>query len=120
MATLKGMEELFKGRHFEQEIIILCVRWYLRYKLFFRDLAEMMEERGLAISIARCPSLLLLPTTRAIEATAIRPRSSLMPGSGSVGRGSSDTAVSNEKDSRSPGQRCEPWAALRTERCSNQ
>jgi transposase-like protein len=30
--TKKSMDELFKGRHFEREIIILCVRWYLRYK----------------------------------------------------------------------------------------
>ena len=27
------MDGLFKGRHFDQEIIVLCVRWYLRYKL---------------------------------------------------------------------------------------
>ena len=32
------MDELFKGRHFDREIIVLCVRWYLRYKLSFRDL----------------------------------------------------------------------------------
>ena len=50
MAKLKRMDELFKGRHFEQEIIILCVRWYLRYKLSFRDLVEMLGERGLTIS----------------------------------------------------------------------
>jgi putative transposase len=30
-------------------VIILCVRWYLRYKLSFRDLAEMMAERGLSL-----------------------------------------------------------------------
>ena len=42
------MDGLFKGRHFDQEIIVLCVRWYLRYKLSFRDLAEMMAERGLS------------------------------------------------------------------------
>ena len=41
---------LFKGRHFDQEIIVLCVRWYLRYKLSFRDLAEMMAERGLFLA----------------------------------------------------------------------
>ena len=41
------MDELFKGRHFDREIIVLCVRWYLRYKLSFRDLVEMMAERGL-------------------------------------------------------------------------
>ena len=36
------MDELFKGRHFEREIIVLCVRWYLRFKLSLRDLVEMM------------------------------------------------------------------------------
>src|SRR6266849_1899305 len=46
MAKLKTMDELFKGRHFEREITILCVRWYLRYKLSYRDLVEMMAERG--------------------------------------------------------------------------
>ena len=43
-------DKLFKGRHFDQEIIVLCVRWYLRYKLSFRDLAEMMAERGLSLA----------------------------------------------------------------------
>ena len=38
----------FKWRHFEAEIILLCVRWYLRYSLSYRDLEEMMRERGLA------------------------------------------------------------------------
>ena len=42
------MDELFKGRHFDREIIVLCVRWYLRYKLSFRDLVEMMAERELS------------------------------------------------------------------------
>jgi transposase-like protein len=45
-----GLDELFKGRHFEREIIILCVRWYLRFKLSFRDLVEMMAERGLSLA----------------------------------------------------------------------
>src|SRR5215470_10104982 len=30
-------------------IIVLCVRWYLRYSLSYRDLKEMMAERGLAV-----------------------------------------------------------------------
>jgi hypothetical protein len=42
------MDELFKGRHFDRQIIVLCARWYLRYKLSFRDLVEMMVERGLS------------------------------------------------------------------------
>jgi len=39
----------FKWRHFEAEIILLCVRWYLRYSLSYRDLEEMMRERGLHV-----------------------------------------------------------------------
>ena len=40
---------LFRGRHFEDVIIILCVRWYLRYSLSYRDLEEMMAERCLSV-----------------------------------------------------------------------
>jgi transposase-like protein len=50
MVKRKKTEELFKGRHFEQEIIILCVRWYLRYKLSYHDLVEMMAERGVRLA----------------------------------------------------------------------
>jgi IS6 family transposase len=39
----------FKGRHFQGEIILLGVRWYLRYSLSYRDLEEMMVERGLKV-----------------------------------------------------------------------
>src|SRR5438270_9553670 len=41
--------DLFKWRHFEPSIILLCVRWYLRYSLSYRDLEEMMVERGLCV-----------------------------------------------------------------------
>ena len=49
MGKLESMEELFEGRHFDREVIILCVRWYLRFKLSLRDLVEMMAERGLSL-----------------------------------------------------------------------
>jgi transposase-like protein len=39
----------FKWRHCQSEIILLCVRWYLRYALSYRDLEEMMNERGLSL-----------------------------------------------------------------------
>ena len=45
-----SMDDLFKGRQFDREIIILCVRWYLRFKLSFRDLVEMMAERGISLA----------------------------------------------------------------------
>jgi transposase-like protein len=40
---------LFRGRHFQDEIILVCVRWYLRYSLSYRDVEEMMTERGLCV-----------------------------------------------------------------------
>jgi transposase-like protein len=32
MSKLKDIDGLFNGRHFDREVIVLCVRWYLRYK----------------------------------------------------------------------------------------
>ncbi len=43
-------ENVFKWKHYQPDIILLTVRWYLRYNLSFRDLVEMLEERGLSIS----------------------------------------------------------------------
>src|SRR4051794_10929271 len=41
--------KLFKYRHFQPDIILLCLRWYLRSSLSYRDLEEMMAEWGLFI-----------------------------------------------------------------------
>jgi IS6 family transposase len=43
------VENPFKGRHFQADIILICTRWYLRYSLSYRDLEEMMIERGLSV-----------------------------------------------------------------------
>ena len=40
---------MFKGRHFDKSVILLCVRWYLTYNLSLRNLKEMMAERGIAM-----------------------------------------------------------------------
>jgi transposase-like protein len=37
----------FKWRHYAPDVILLCVRWYCRYQLSYRDVEEMMRERGL-------------------------------------------------------------------------
>lgn len=42
-------QNLFKWKHYHPDVILLTVRWYLRYSLSFRDLVEMMEELGLSI-----------------------------------------------------------------------
>ena len=39
----------FKGRHFEGEIVLWAVRWYCRYGISYRDLEQMMGERGVAV-----------------------------------------------------------------------
>ncbi len=54
----------FKWRHFQADLILLCVRWYLRYSLSYRDLEEMMLERGLQVdhtTIYRLSSSTMLP-----------------------------------------------------------
>ncbi|AXY11233.1 IS6 family transposase (plasmid) [Bacillus thuringiensis LM1212] len=43
-------ENMFKWKHYQPDIILLTIRWYLRYNLSFRDLVEMMEERGLSLA----------------------------------------------------------------------
>src|SRR5215470_6357532 len=50
MTEPTSAQDLFKGRHFDQEIIILCVRWYLAFKLSSRDLVQMMAERGITLT----------------------------------------------------------------------
>ncbi len=43
---------LFKGRHFDHSVILLCVRWYLVYNLSLRNLEEMMAEHGISVDHA--------------------------------------------------------------------
>ena len=42
----KTRPALFRHRHFEDHVIVLCVRWYLRYCLTLRDLEELMGNVG--------------------------------------------------------------------------
>ena len=39
----------FKWKHCEGDIILLNVRWYLKYALSYRNLMEMMAERGVEV-----------------------------------------------------------------------
>src|SRR5262245_24918954 len=39
----------FKWRHFPGEVILLCVRWYLRYPLAYQHVSELLEERGVVV-----------------------------------------------------------------------
>ena len=40
---------LFKWRQFEPEVILLAVGWYLRFSLSYRDVEELLAERGLLV-----------------------------------------------------------------------
>ena len=54
-------KEPFKWRHFQKDVILLNVRWYLKYPLSYRNLEEMMLERGLKVdhsTIGRWNSLI--------------------------------------------------------------
>src|SRR5215471_6998526 len=44
---IKPRPALFKWRHFEPEIIVCAVRWYLRFSLSYRDVKELLMEQGL-------------------------------------------------------------------------
>lgn len=39
----------FKGRHFSGQVILWAVRWYCKYGVSYRELAEMLEERGVDV-----------------------------------------------------------------------
>ena len=39
----------FKGRHFQRDMILQSVRWYLAYSLSYRDIEELMQERGFSV-----------------------------------------------------------------------
>ena len=43
-------QNLFKWKHYQPDIILLTVRWYLRYNLSYRNVVDMMEERGLSMA----------------------------------------------------------------------
>ena len=42
----------FKWRHFQKEIILMLVRWYLAYALSYRNIEELSKERGLSVDHA--------------------------------------------------------------------
>ena len=46
---MKQNKSSFRWRHFEPTVILLCVRWHCRYQLSYRNVEEMMKERGLDV-----------------------------------------------------------------------
>ena len=50
MTAAIARDSIYRCRRFQPEIIELCVRWYLTYRLSYRDLVEMLAERGVTVS----------------------------------------------------------------------
>jgi hypothetical protein len=42
-------DPIYRRRSFDADIIVLCVRWYVTYRLSYRDLVAMMAERGVEV-----------------------------------------------------------------------
>ena len=57
---------LFKWRQFEPEVILLAVGWYLRFSLSYRNVEELLAERGLSVD----------PVTVLEVGATLRPRNS--------------------------------------------
>ena len=55
MPRFVPVEELFKGRHFDREIVVLRVRWYLSFKLSYR--AHQASRRIGPVSVAFTPAI---------------------------------------------------------------
>jgi transposase-like protein len=70
---------LFSGRRFADEVVTLCVRWYLRFKLSYRDVAEIAWEMGIVVA----PSTILRWVIRYAEEFARRWRRFERPVGGS-------------------------------------
>jgi transposase-like protein len=65
MLTLSSdSSSLFKRRHSDPSIIILCVRWYVTYKPSYRDLRDMMAEHGSDKESATLPSNVCVRTSK--------------------------------------------------------
>ena len=49
LVTACRMTSVFAGFRFPAEVISLAVRWYLRYSLSYRDVEELLAERGITV-----------------------------------------------------------------------
>jgi transposase-like protein len=75
MAVSVAEEWVFKGRHFDRSVILLCVRWYLAYNLSLRDLEEMIAERGISVDHATIHGWVVRYSPELLERFNLRKRS---------------------------------------------
>jgi len=68
-------DAIYRKRVFDADIIGLCVRWYITYRLSYRDLVEMMTERGIEVAHTTVLRICTEPST----STARRSTSCIEP-----------------------------------------
>ncbi len=68
-------DAVFKGRHFDRSVILLCVRWYLAYNISLRTLEEMMAERGISVDHATVHRWVIRYSPELLERFNLRKRS---------------------------------------------
>jgi len=49
MSLIPAISALLKWRQFEPKVILRAVGWYLRFSLSYRDMEELLQERGIAV-----------------------------------------------------------------------
>lgn len=49
MAGFLSLNEFFNGRHFGRDVLALCVKWDLRFRISHSDVVEIMAERGVSM-----------------------------------------------------------------------
>ncbi len=57
----------FKWRHFQGDVILWAVRWYCRYPISYRDLEEMLAERGISVDHTAIGSVANMGHGRAVS-----------------------------------------------------
>ncbi|MEP7313098.1 MAG: IS6 family transposase [Pseudomonadota bacterium] len=62
MIKLIARDQIYRKRGFDADVIKLCVRWYVTYRLSYRDLVKMMDERGIVLA----HSIILRWVTRSV------------------------------------------------------
>ena len=76
VTPITGAEtRMFKGRHFDRSVILLCIRWYLAYNLSLRNLEEMMAERGISVDHATVHRWVVRYSPELLERFNLRKRS---------------------------------------------
>ena len=107
----------FSGRHYPKDLILQAVRWYLRYNLSYRDMEEILEERGVEIDhtlpTAGCKNTLpsWRPNTVSVARFAVLPGGWMRPTS----RSRVNWSISTEPWIRKgiPWTSCSPKSGIR-------